>query len=76
MMIDVSYVVLSKLQMFLPEMEKENKILEQDISKGHISKYNIEIEEQDEEKPVIEMVLSHRALHDLIVRSVMCRISH
>ncbi len=43
--------------MFLPEMEKENRILEQEITNGQVGKYNIEIEEQDEAKPVIEMVM-------------------
>ncbi|CAK4651635.1 hypothetical protein LEN26_013248 [Aphanomyces euteiches] len=47
--------LLSKLEAFLPKMEQENKSLQQAISAGQADKFNIEAEETNTEKPVIQM---------------------
>ncbi|OQR98473.1 hypothetical protein ACHHYP_08604 [Achlya hypogyna] len=47
--------LLSKLQSFLPQMEKQNQLLAHDLATGQASKYNIEVAEEDPEKQVIEM---------------------
>ncbi|EQC27805.1 hypothetical protein SDRG_14389 [Saprolegnia diclina VS20] len=47
--------LLSKLQAFLPQMEKQNEILAKDLATGQATKYNIEVAEEDPEKQVIEM---------------------
>ncbi|ETV87549.1 hypothetical protein H257_01087 [Aphanomyces astaci] len=47
--------LLSKLEAFLPQIERENKSLAQAISAGEADKFNIEVDETDTEKPVIQM---------------------
>ncbi|ETW10060.1 hypothetical protein, variant [Aphanomyces invadans] len=48
-------VVFSKLEAFLPQIERENKSLAKAISDGEADKFNIEVDETDTEKPVIQM---------------------
>ncbi|KAF0690893.1 Aste57867_17756 [Aphanomyces stellatus] len=47
--------LLSKLEAFLPQMDKENKTLAQAISAGQADKFNIEVDETESEKPQIQM---------------------
>ncbi|KAF0750502.1 hypothetical protein AaE_006688 [Aphanomyces astaci] len=48
---DCALLVLSKLEAFLPQIERENKSLAQAISAGEADKFNIEVDETDTEKP-------------------------
>ncbi|RHY34045.1 hypothetical protein DYB32_001177 [Aphanomyces invadans] len=54
-------VVFSKLEAFLPQIERENKSLAKAISDGEADKFNIEVDETDTEKPVIQMSVSGEA---------------
>ena len=58
--------MLSKLQAFLPEMAKQNSLLERDAQEGRLDNYNIELEEKDSTKELIEMVCIDRSTCECI----------